>query len=78
MGNGGYLNDLYPFKLDSSPYCPICDGIPEDPKYGFLTVLDSQRKGVPEETLGRAVAPESLIGEILEFQKNWNAVNYHT
>lgn len=75
-GHGCFRAYLHRFKLDDTPYCPICKGILENVEHVFFNCprFDEERNQM-ENMIGEQLLPENIITHMLASSEVWNAVS---
>lgn len=74
-GHGCFRSYLYRFKRDSSPFCPHCIDVVEDPKHVFFICprFSSERADL-ERKVGSSVCPSNIVQIMLISLRNWEVV----
>lgn len=74
-GHGCFRSYLYRFGRDSSPFCPYCIGIMEDPEHVFFVCPRfSLERANMERLVGSSVCPDNIVQIMLTSLGNWEHV----
>ena len=76
-GHGCFLAYLHRFKLEDTPFCPLCEPAVEDAEHVFFECprFHLQRRHVMSIFGIDPLTPEAMVGCMLASETNWAAVS---